>query len=129
ITHFVETAFLCIIIPIGAAVFQHPEFRGPPAAVASCFARRGTVFERYSEKSRRIIFFARYEASQLGARAIEPEHILLAIIREDARLLDSVLPQDRHSAAIRDTIQTTMRHDPKLTDSVDLPLSSATKRI
>jgi len=87
------------------------------------------VFERCSEKSRRIVFFARYEASQLGARAIEPEHILLAIIREDARLLDSVLPEGRHSAAITDTIQTTMRHDPKVTGSVDLPLSSSTQRV
>ena len=35
------------------------------------------MFERYTEKARRVIFFARYEASQFGAIQIEAEHILL----------------------------------------------------
>ncbi|HME32241.1 MAG TPA: Clp protease N-terminal domain-containing protein [Terriglobales bacterium] len=35
------------------------------------------MFERYTEKARRVIFFARYEASQLGSPYIETEHILL----------------------------------------------------
>src|SRR5215472_15969071 len=34
------------------------------------------MFERYTEKARRVIFFARYEASQFGAPAIEPEPLL-----------------------------------------------------
>jgi ATP-dependent Clp protease ATP-binding subunit ClpC len=29
------------------------------------------MFERYTEKARRVIFFARYEASQLGSPYIE----------------------------------------------------------
>ena len=36
------------------------------------------MFEKYTEKARRVIFFARYEASQLGSRSIETEHVLLA---------------------------------------------------
>jgi hypothetical protein len=40
------------------------------------------MFERYTEKARRVIFFARYEASQFGASAIEAEHILLGLLRE-----------------------------------------------
>jgi len=39
------------------------------------------MFERYTEKARRVIFFARYEASQFGAPAIEPEHLLLGLMR------------------------------------------------
>jgi ATP-dependent Clp protease ATP-binding subunit ClpC len=39
------------------------------------------MFERYTEKARRVIFFARYEASQFGAPAIEPEHLLLGLIK------------------------------------------------
>jgi hypothetical protein len=30
------------------------------------------MFERYTEKARRVIFFARYEASQFGSPYIEP---------------------------------------------------------
>jgi hypothetical protein len=32
------------------------------------------MFERYTEGARRVIFFARYEASQYGSPTIEPEH-------------------------------------------------------
>ena len=40
------------------------------------------MFERYTERARRVIFFARYEASQLGSPSIESEHLLLGLIRE-----------------------------------------------
>jgi len=38
------------------------------------------MFERYTERARRVIFFAHYEASQFGSTAIETEHLLLALI-------------------------------------------------
>ena len=38
------------------------------------------MFERYTEKARRVIFFARYEASLAGSQTIEPTHLLLGII-------------------------------------------------
>ena len=41
------------------------------------------MFERYTEKARRVIFFARYEASQFGSPYIETEHVLLGLLRED----------------------------------------------
>src|SRR5271156_932282 len=44
---------------------------------------RGNMFERYTEKARRVIFFARYEASQFGSPYIETEHLLLGLLRED----------------------------------------------
>ena len=44
------------------------------------------MFERYTEKARRAIFFARYEASQFGSPSIETEHLLLGLLREDKPL-------------------------------------------
>ena len=44
------------------------------------------MFERYTEKARRVIFFARYEASQFGSPYIETEHLLLGLLREDKQL-------------------------------------------
>jgi Clp amino terminal domain, pathogenicity island component len=41
------------------------------------------MFERYTEKARRAIFFARYAASQYGSPYIESEHLLLGLLRED----------------------------------------------
>src|SRR5687768_7582248 len=40
------------------------------------------MFERYTERARRVLFFARYEASQLGSLSIETEHLLLGLVRE-----------------------------------------------
>ena len=40
------------------------------------------MFERYTERARRVPFFARYEAQQLGSATIETEHLLLRLIRE-----------------------------------------------
>ena len=41
------------------------------------------MFERYTEKARRVIFCARYEASELGSPVIDTEHLLLGLIREE----------------------------------------------
>jgi hypothetical protein len=41
------------------------------------------MFERYTEKARRVIFYARYEASAFGSPLIEPEFLLLGILREE----------------------------------------------
>ena len=49
------------------------------------------MFERYTERARRVIFFARYEASQFGSHAIETEHLLLGLIREDKNLTNRFL--------------------------------------
>lgn len=52
------------------------------------------MFEKYTEKARRTIFFARYEAGQSGSPLIETKHILLGLIREDKPLLRVVFNLD-----------------------------------
>jgi len=37
------------------------------------------MFERYTEKARRLIFFGRFEASQFGGPFMETEHLLLGL--------------------------------------------------
>ena len=53
------------------------------------------MFERYTERARRVIFFARYEASQLGSRTIETEHLLLGLIRENNGLTGQLLGRSK----------------------------------
>jgi ATP-dependent Clp protease ATP-binding subunit ClpC len=86
------------------------------------------MFERYTEKARRVIFFARYEASQFGSPYIETEHLLLGLLREDKALSRRLLP-GRSQEWIRGQIEahTTMRE--KVSTSVDLPLSNEGKRV
>jgi len=87
------------------------------------------MFERYTEKARRMIFFARYEASQLGSPSIETEHLLLGLFRADVALslrflgshagLESIRKQINEQAALRERIST----------SVDIPVSDEGKQV
>jgi ATP-dependent Clp protease ATP-binding subunit ClpC len=87
------------------------------------------MFERYTEKARRVIFFARYEASQFGSPCIESEHLLLGMLREDKALTNRFLGSHGAVESIRRQIEahTTIRE--KVATSVDLPLSDECKHV
>jgi len=88
------------------------------------------MFERYTEKARRVIFFARYEASQFGAPAIEPEHLLLGLMREDKTLTGRIFPRAQVSIeSIRKEIEGRTLLREKISTSVELPLAPETKRV
>lgn len=88
------------------------------------------MFERYTEKARRVIFFARYEAAQLGAQAIDAEHILLGLLREAAPLFQKLFSDAPVSmAAIRKEIESSRDSCDRISASVDLPLSQGAKRV
>lgn len=88
------------------------------------------MFERYTEKARRVIFFARYEAAHFGAHAIEPEHLLLGLLREDKSLTARLL-QRVHATidAIRKEIENRTVIREKISSTVELPLGLATKKV
>ena len=87
------------------------------------------MFERYTEKTRRIIFFARYEVSQFGASAIETEHLLLGLSREDQALLSRFLPEQISNDSIRRRVEelTTIRE--KIATSIEIPFSSESHNV
>jgi len=86
------------------------------------------MFERFTERARRVVFFGRYEASVLGSGTIEIEHLLLGLIREDKALQDA-LPLDARNA-MRTQIEAQMpRLTPSIPTSVDLPVSRDAQRI
>jgi Clp amino terminal domain, pathogenicity island component len=86
------------------------------------------MFERYAEKARRVLFFARYEASQFGSPYIQPEHLLLGLVREDKALSIQFLPS--HAAeAIREQIEARTTKGKKISTTVDLPLNADSKRV
>src|SRR6476660_2105546 len=88
------------------------------------------MFERYTEKARRVIFFARYEDSQFGAPAIEPEHLLLGLMREDKTLTGRFFPRAQVSIeSIRKEIEGRTLLREKISTSVELPLAPETKHV
>jgi hypothetical protein len=88
------------------------------------------VFERYTEKARRVVFFARYEASEFGSPYIESEHLLLGFLRESKALCAKLFSE--HSFTVDDIHKEIERHTTvgkKIPTSVDLPLSKECQNI
>ena len=84
------------------------------------------MFERYTERARRVIFFARYEASAYGSTTIQTEHLLLGLVREDKNLTNRFL---RPVGDIRSKVEERIAKGPRISTSIDLPLTDACKRI
>ena len=87
------------------------------------------MFERYTEKARRVIFFARYEASQFGSREIDTEHLLLGLLRETSTLISKLEAQGSSADSIRKKIESRATLGEKISTSVDLPISNGSKRV
>ena len=88
------------------------------------------MFERYTERARRVLFFARYEASQLGSISIETEHLLLGLIREGKGLTSRIFSCSHLSLeSIRKEIEGRTVFREKVSTSVEIPFSTETKRM
>jgi len=87
------------------------------------------MFERYTEKARRVIFFARYEASQYGSPFIETEHLLLGLLREDRALARRILGEVNSDEGIRTEIARHITPRERISTSVEVPLTLESKKI
>ncbi len=87
------------------------------------------MFERYTQKARQTIFFARYEASHYSSPYIETEHILLGLLRVDKPLSNRFLRSEGVVESIRKQIDAHSMPGERVPTSVDLPLSEESKRV
>lgn len=87
-------------------------------------------FEHFTERAKRTVFFANVIAQQQSALAIEPEHLLSGLLREDAELFLIVIAGD---SARLETISGALadgRTDGSVTEREDaLPLSLSAKDV
>jgi ATP-dependent Clp protease ATP-binding subunit ClpA len=87
------------------------------------------MFERFTEASRRTLFFARLEASDSGSSLITPENLLLGVLREPQGQIAAILAVARITLA--DVRQKILKRQPagkKIPTSVEIPFSPETKR-
>jgi ATP-dependent Clp protease ATP-binding subunit ClpC len=93
--------------------------------------RPRTMFERYTERSRRVIFFARYEALQYGSPVIAPEHLLLGLMREDKSVAARFFPYNQTLTvdAVRREVEQRIVVRDRIPQSAELHLSPETKKI
>ena len=88
------------------------------------------MFEKYNEKARRALFFARYEASKLGSRVIESEHVLLGILREGEDTVGELFRRFHvKPEEIRREIEGERMFVERISSTAELPLSEESKKI
>jgi len=87
------------------------------------------MFERYTQNARRVIFFARYEASNYGSSFIETEHLLLGLLREDYGLKKWFPNSANLEEGIRADIEKRITRGERISTSVEIPLSAECKRV
>ena len=85
-----------------------------------------SIFDVFTDRARRCIFFARQSASDYGCQTIETEHFLLGILREDADVIGRFLPS-RRAEDIRAEVEKHIAK-PNVSTSIDPPLSLYCKR-
>jgi ATP-dependent Clp protease ATP-binding subunit ClpC len=85
------------------------------------------MFDQFTQRARRVIFFARLEASKTGRHAVSTEHLLLGLMRENMYLLPE-FPLDSDLAAIRSELFGEPPAE-SLPTSVDIPLTESAMRV
>jgi ATP-dependent Clp protease ATP-binding subunit ClpC len=88
------------------------------------------MFEKFTEKAKRILFLARYEASQQGAKTIGSEHLLLGLLKEgDETTRELFAKADLSVELLQAELEKRGPVREKLSTSVEIPFDSETKEV
>ena len=87
------------------------------------------MWQRFTERARRVIFFAQEEAGRLGENYVSTEHILLGLIREDDTIAAKVL--DKMGVSLSKIKKEVMKNVTKGDgrDGQDMQLTPRAKRV
>jgi ATP-dependent Clp protease ATP-binding subunit ClpC len=90
------------------------------------------MFENWTEKARRVLWYARYEAVNASQRTIHSEHLLVGLAREDPQLMSRFPSVPKWIDVQRQVISKGQAQETPLANTphaVDMPLSDESKRI
>jgi len=88
------------------------------------------MFEKFTEKAKRILFLARYEASQQGSKQINSEHILLGLLKEAEEITRELFTRANVSMdLLQAELERRSSFREKLSTSVEIPFSAETNKV
>ncbi|HVN31295.1 MAG TPA: ATP-dependent Clp protease ATP-binding subunit [Thermoanaerobaculaceae bacterium] len=87
------------------------------------------MLENLTERARRTLFFARYEAAQSGARAIASEHLLLGLLRESDEIVEQLLQRFQLSSDDLRAELASVGSGAEIQTPAELPLAEDSRRI
>jgi len=87
------------------------------------------MLENLTERARRTLFFARYEAARAASALIETEHLLLGLLREGDELVEQLLARfSVDGAVLRDELAPAPGKTEGQPPPAELPLSEESRR-
>src|SRR5258708_4973014 len=87
------------------------------------------MFDRFTQRARRVLFHARSEASQLGSSGIEPVHMLLGVLDERNGLGSRILARTGEALDdFRSDIVGRLTGRERVPESHEIPFSASCKR-
>jgi len=88
------------------------------------------MFEKFTEKAKRVLFLARYEASQVSSTVIGTEHILLGLLKEGDETIREIFSRlNIDMDSLRSDLEERGPSGEKTSTSVEIPFSEETKRV
>ena len=88
------------------------------------------MFNRFTSRALQVLFYARFEASQLGSSAVEPEHILLGMLVQGKGLGSRILARTGGTLDdFRSDIVRRLTSREKVPESAEIPFSASCKRV
>lgn len=85
--------------------------------------------ESYTETAKNALFIARYEACLHGARSVEPEHVLLGLLRADPGLFEIVSTRAIQTDQIRGIVEAQIFRGAQVDSGRVTPLSRAAEKV
>ena len=86
------------------------------------------MFDRYTLRALRSVYFARESVSQYGSTTLDTEHLLLGILQSDPNVITSLLPS-MTTDDLRSEVEKGMAVNAPLPPNIDIPLSAAGEQI
>jgi ATP-dependent Clp protease ATP-binding subunit ClpC len=88
------------------------------------------MFEKYTEKAKKVLFLARYEASQLGSKVIGSDHLLLGLIKEGDELVQELfLKSSVNLELLRAEMEARGPSGEKQVTPIEIPFSEEAKKV
>ena len=88
------------------------------------------MFEKFSDSARRVLFYARYEASQTGSPHIGTEHLLLGLLKETEDVVREIFARCKVSIPeLQAEVEAQVQRGDKISTSDEIPLHESCKLV
>ncbi|HZM70710.1 MAG TPA: ATP-dependent Clp protease ATP-binding subunit [Candidatus Cryosericum sp.] len=88
------------------------------------------MFEKYTERAKKVLFLARYEASQMGSKVIGSEHLLLGLVKEGDEMVQELFQKSNVNVELlRAEMEARGPSGEKQVTPIEIPFSEEAKKV